>query len=62
MLGHVRQQLADRAEDDLADFLVEAGVRLVEGDFAPDIALRLELLAELEQAGEELSAGGTGHR
>ena len=34
VLAHVRQELADGAEDDFADLVVEPGVTLVEGDFA----------------------------
>jgi hypothetical protein len=53
---------ADGAKDDLADFLVETRVVLVEGDFAVDVALSPELVAELEQPEVQVSAESGRHR
>ena len=62
MLAHIGQQLADRSEDDVADFLVEARMARVERDFAADVAGRAKLLAELEQSRVQVSGGVGEHR
>ena len=62
VLTDVGKQLAGGAKDDLADFLVEPRGALVEGDFAVDVAVGPELVAELEVSRVQISAGSGGHR
>jgi hypothetical protein len=50
VLAYVRQQLADRPENNLADLVVEACVAFIECDVARDVAFGTEPIAELVQA------------
>jgi hypothetical protein len=61
MLPYVRQQLANRSEDDFGDFAAEVCVPFLDRDLAVDPAGGLKLVAELEKLAMKISAGARGH-